>query len=127
MYSITFKLKVKVNFMTSQVAHTAGAYPSFRSMKQLGQGCALRKLKRSPNSPNYEIQGAQHKGYMKEIRLSGLPRATVSRLRHPGALRAQPCRSISIPPEWNSSQSLGLAAAVNLPVPIYTPGWREAL
>ena len=28
---------------------------------------------------------------MKEIRLSGRPKAKVSRLRHPGTLRAQPC------------------------------------
>ena len=55
-----------------------------------GQGCALRKITRSPKVPNYEIQGAQHKAYMKEIRLSGRPKAKVSRLRHPGALRAQP-------------------------------------
>ena len=54
------------------------------------QGCALRKMTRSPKVPNYEIQGAQHKAYMKEIRLSGCPKAKVSCLRHPGALRAQP-------------------------------------
>ena len=40
-----------------------------------GQGCALRKIIRSPKVPNYEIQGAQHKAYMKEIRLSGRPKA----------------------------------------------------
>ena len=39
--------------------------------------------------PNYEIQGAQHKAYMKEIRLSGRPKAKVSHLRHPGTLRGQ--------------------------------------
>ena len=55
------------------------------------QGCALREITRSPKFPNYEIQGAQHKAYMKEIRLSGRPKAKVSRLRHPGILRAQPC------------------------------------
>ena len=54
------------------------------------QGCALRKITRSPKVPNYEIQGAQHKAYMKEITLSGRPKAKVSCLRHPGALRAQP-------------------------------------
>ena len=50
------------------------------------------KITRSPKVPNYEIQGAQHKSYMKEIRLSGHPKAKVSRLRNPGTLRAQPCR-----------------------------------
>ena len=30
------------------------------------QGCALRKITRSPEVPNYEIQGAQHKAYMKK-------------------------------------------------------------
>ena len=54
------------------------------------QGCALREITRSPRFLNYEIQGAQHKAYMKEIRLSGRPKAKVSRLRHPGTLRAQP-------------------------------------
>ena len=39
------------------------------------QGCALREITRSPKFPNYEIQGAQHKAYMKEIRLSGRPKA----------------------------------------------------
>ena len=59
------------------------------------QGCALREIiiTRSPKFPNYEIQGAQHKAYMKEIRLSGRPKAKVSRLRHPGTLRAQPWAS----------------------------------
>ena len=55
------------------------------------QGCALREITRNPKCPNYEIQGAQHKAYMKEIRLSGRPKAKVSRLRHLGTLRAQPC------------------------------------
>ena len=54
------------------------------------QGCALRNITRSPKVPDYEIHGAQHKAYMKEIRLSGSPKAKVSRLRHPGTLRAQP-------------------------------------
>ena len=54
------------------------------------QGYALRKITRSPKVPNYEIQGAQNKAYMKEIRLSGHPKPKVSRLRDPGALRAQP-------------------------------------
>ena len=54
------------------------------------QGCALRKITRSPKVPNYELQGAQHKAYMKEIRLSGRPKAKINRLRHPGTLRAQP-------------------------------------
>ena len=33
---------------------------------------------------------------MKEIRLSGRPKAKVSRLKHPGALRAQPCNDLII-------------------------------
>ena len=48
------------------------------------QGSALRKITRSSKVPNYEIQGAQHKAYMKEIRLSGRPKAKVCCLRHPG-------------------------------------------
>ena len=56
----------------------------------VSQSCALRKITRSPKVPNYEIQGAQHKAYMKEIRLSGRPKAKINRLRHLGTLRAQP-------------------------------------
>ena len=60
---------------------------------QFCQGCALRKITWSPKVPNYEIHGAQHKAYMKEIRLSGRSKAKVtgSRLRHIATLRAQPC------------------------------------
>ncbi len=60
------------------------------NFEQYSQGCALRKITRSPKVPNYEIQGVQHKAYMEEIRLSGRPKTKVSRLRHPGTLRAQP-------------------------------------
>ena len=42
------------------------------------------------NGLSYEIQVAQHKAYMKKVSLSGRPKAKVSRLRHSGALRAQP-------------------------------------
>ena len=35
------------------------------------QGCALRKITRSLKVPNHEIQGAQHKVYMKKVSLSG--------------------------------------------------------
>jgi len=55
----------------SQVAHQAGAYPNFHSMKQLGV--------------------------------------------------------FLLPPGWNASPSLGYPQALSSPVPIYTPGWREAL
>ena len=32
-----------------------------------------------------------------------------------------------LPPGWDASPSQGYPQAVNSPVPIYTPGWREAL
>jgi len=32
-----------------------------------------------------------------------------------------------LPPGWDVSQSHGYPSALNSPVPIYTPGWREAL
>ena len=57
----------------------------------LVQGCALRKITRSPKVPNYENLVAQLKAYVRKVSLSGCPKAKVSRLRHPGALRAQPC------------------------------------
>ena len=55
----------------SQVAHEAGAHPSFCSMKRLGV--------------------------------------------------------FLLPPGWDASPSQGYPPALNLPVPIYTPEWREAL
>ena len=54
------------------------------------QGCALGKISRSLKVPNYAIQGPQHKAYIKKVSLSGRPKTKVSRLRHLGALRAQP-------------------------------------
>ena len=38
---------------------------------------------------------------MKEIRLSGRPKAKVSRLRHPGTLRAQACKRKQTSPVFN--------------------------
>ena len=54
----------------ANVAHQAGAYPGFRSMKRLGV--------------------------------------------------------FLLPPGWDASPSQGYPPALNSPVPIYTPGWREA-
>ena len=54
------------------------------------QSCALRKITRSPKVLHCAIQGIQHKAYMKKVSLSGDPKAEISCLRHPGALRAQP-------------------------------------
>ena len=63
--------KGKVSVHTSQVAHQAGAYPGFLSIKR--QGVFL------------------------------------------------------LPPGWDASPSQGYPPALNSPVPIYTPGWREAM
>ena len=32
-----------------------------------------------------------------------------------------------LPPGWDASPSQGYPPALSSPVPIYTPGWREAL
>ena len=32
-----------------------------------------------------------------------------------------------LPPGWDASPSQGYPPALNLAVPIYTPGWREAM
>ena len=32
-----------------------------------------------------------------------------------------------LPPRWDASPSQGYPPALNLPVPIYTPGWRQVL
>ena len=71
----------------STEAHKSSSFPVGIEREQ---GHALIKITKSPKVPNHEIQGAQHKAYMKEIRLSGRPKAKVSRLRHPGTLRAKP-------------------------------------
>ena len=54
------------------------------------QGCALRKITRSSKVPNCEIQSAQRKAYIKKRMFIWSPKGKVSRLRHLGALRAQP-------------------------------------
>ena len=36
-------------------------------------------------------------------------------------------KSISTAPGWDGSSPLGIPLALNSPVPIYTPGWKEAL
>ena len=50
----------------------------------------MTKITKHPKVPNYENQVTQHKAYVKKVNLSGHPKAKVSRLRHLGALRAQP-------------------------------------
>ena len=35
-------------------------------------------------------------------------------------------RVFLLPPGWDASPSQGYPPALNSPVPIYTPGWREA-
>ena len=62
--------RVKKSLHSGQVAHQAGAYPGFRSMKRL--------------------------------------------------------RVFLLPPGWDASPSQGYPPTLNSPVPIYTPGWREA-
>ena len=69
--SFTDVKKVGKVCIRANVAHQAGAYPGFRSMKRLGVF---------------------------------LP-----------------------PPGWDASPSQGYPPALSSPVPIYTPGWREAL
>ena len=70
LYSIT-KKKVGKVCIRANVAHQAGAYPGFCSMKRLGV--------------------------------------------------------FLLPPGWDASPLQGYPPALNSPVPIYTPGWREAL
>ena len=65
--SLAYKGKVCIR---ANVAHLAGAYPGFRSMKRLGV--------------------------------------------------------FLLPPGWDASPSQGYPPALSSPVPIYTPGWREA-
>ena len=63
-------IKVKV-YIRANVAHQAGAYPGFCSMKRLGV--------------------------------------------------------FLLPPGWDASPSQGYSPALSSPIPIHTPGWREAL
>ena len=39
----------------------------------------------------------------------------------------KPVRVFLLPPGWDASPSQGYPPALSLSVPIYTPGWREAL
>ena len=48
------------------------------------QGCALREITWSPKFPNYEIQGNQHKAYMKEIRIIWSPKGKSQSPEAPG-------------------------------------------
>ena len=46
---------------------------------------------------------------------------------YPGFLRMKQLRVFLLPPGWDASPSQGYLPVLNSPVPIYTPGWREAL
>ena len=46
---------------------------------------------------------------------------------YPGFRSMKRLRVFLLPPGWDASPSQGYPLALNLLVPIYTPGWREAL
>ena len=80
-------INVRVSLSEAQMNRNT----DFSMRENLIQGCAIRKLTRSSEVPNYEIQGSQHKAYMKKLSFSGLPKAKVSRLRQLGALMERSC------------------------------------
>ena len=45
---------------------------------------------------------------------------------YPGFRSMKRLRVFLLPPGWDASPSQGYPPALNSPVPIYTPGWREA-
>ena len=45
---------------------------------------------------------------------------------YPGFCSTKRLRVFLLPPGWDASPSQGYPPALSLPVPIYTPGWREA-
>ena len=45
---------------------------------------------------------------------------------YPGFHSMKRLRVFLLPPGWDASPSQGYPPALNSPVPIYTPGWREA-
>ena len=55
--------------------------------------CSKKYHKEPKGSKLYyvQIQNAQHKAYVKRVSKAGHPKPNVSHLRHPGALRGQPC------------------------------------
>ena len=46
---------------------------------------------------------------------------------YPGFRSMKRLGVLLLPPGWDASPSQGYPPALNSPVPIYTPGWREAL
>ena len=46
---------------------------------------------------------------------------------YPGFCSMKQLTIFLLPPGWDASPSQGYPPALSLPVPIYTPGWREAL
>ena len=46
---------------------------------------------------------------------------------YPGFCSMKRLRVFLFPPGWDASPSQGYPPALSSPVPIYTPGWREAL
>ena len=46
---------------------------------------------------------------------------------YPGFLSMKQLRIFLLLPGWDASPLQGYHPALTLPVPIYTPGWREAL
>ena len=46
---------------------------------------------------------------------------------YPGFCNMKRLRVFLLPPGWDASPSQGYPPALRSPVPIYTPGWREAL
>ena len=46
---------------------------------------------------------------------------------HPGFCSMNQLGVFVLPPGWDASPLQGYPPALNSPVPVYTPGWREAL
>ena len=46
---------------------------------------------------------------------------------YPGFFNMKQLGVFLLPPGWDASQSQSYPPALSSPVPIYTPGWREAL
>jgi len=71
------------------------------------QGCAVRKLTRSPKVSNHEILGAQHLSLIYEkSNFSRCPKEKVSRLWHLVISGAQPCMFYRDPTFYLQSTSI---------------------
>ena len=64
---------------------------------------------------------------VKTVKSAFGPRGPIRPAHNPGFRGMKRLGVFLLPPGWDASPSQGYSPALNSPVPICTPGWREAL